>query len=259
MPEGAGGVLNARSLGTAHRRAAALLRPGMTVLDVGCGTGAITRGIAEAAGPDGCVVGTDVHRGLIEQARRLHADVAGLSFVLGDVYSLPFHGAFDLVTSARLLQWLAHPLDALRRMAHATKPGGRLVVLDYNHERAAWEPALPARMQAFYAAFLRWRAGAGMDNAIADHLPELFEKAGLEKIVVTPQHEVTRRTDPDFDTRIGIWAEVAASRGHQMVADGVITEAERSAAEADHRQWARTRAESQTLYLVAVEGTRPPL
>jgi ubiquinone/menaquinone biosynthesis C-methylase UbiE len=259
MPEGAGGILNARSLGTAHRRAAELLRPGMTVLDVGCGTGAITRGIAEAAGPGGCVVGTDVHRGLIEQARRRHADVAGLSFVLGDVYTLPFHGAFDLVTSARLLQWLAHPLDALRRMAQATKPGGRLVVLDYNHERAAWEPELPARMQAFYAAFLRWRADAGMENAIADHLAELFEKAGLEKIVATSQHEVSRRTDLDFETRIGIWAEVAASRGHQMVADGVVTEEERAAAEADHRQWARTRAESQTLYLVAVEGTRPRL
>jgi SAM-dependent methyltransferase len=258
MPEGVSGILNARSLATAHRRLAELLRPGMRVLDVGCGTGAITRGIAEAVGPSGCVVGIDVHRGLVEQACRLHGDVAGLSFALGDVYTLPFHDAFDLVTAARLLQWLARPQDALRQMASAAAPGGRLVVLDYNHEKVAWEPDPPASMQEFYAAFLRWRAGAGMDNAIADHLPELFQQVGLQAIVTTPQHEVTRRADPDFETRIRIWAEVAASRGHQMVADGVIDEEGRAAAEADHRQWARTRAESQTLYLVAVEGSRPP-
>jgi SAM-dependent methyltransferase len=256
MPEGTSAFLNTRSLGTAHRRLAELLRPDMTVLDVGCGTGAITRGIAEAVRPGGHVVGMDVHRGLIEQACRLHADVPGLSFAVGDVYTLPFHGAFDLVTAARLLQWLAHPLDALRRMARAAAPGGRVVVLDYNHEKVSWKPDPPATMRAFYAAFLQWRSDAGMDNTIADHLPELFATAGLVDVVTTPQHEVTRRADPDFDTRIRIWADVAASRGHQMVADGVIDEEARAAAEADYRQWAGMRAESQTLYLVAVEGTR---
>jgi ubiquinone/menaquinone biosynthesis C-methylase UbiE len=259
MPEGARGILNARSLQTAHRRLAALLRPGIKVLDVGCGTGAITRGIAEAVGPGGCAVGIDVHRALIEQAHRSHGDVAGLSFAQGDVYALPFHDAFDLVSAARLLQWLADPRDALGQMARAARPGGRLVVLDYNHEKVTWEPDPPASMQAFYAAFLRWRADAGMDNAIADHLPELFRKAGLVEIAATSQHEVTRRADPEFETRIRIWAEVAATRGQQMVADGVIDEEGRAAAEADHREWARTRAESQTLYLISVEGIRPPV
>ena len=43
MPEGTTAILDARSLATAHRRLAALLSPGLAVLDVGCGTGAITR------------------------------------------------------------------------------------------------------------------------------------------------------------------------------------------------------------------------
>jgi ubiquinone/menaquinone biosynthesis C-methylase UbiE len=256
MPEGASGILNARSLATAHRRLAQLLQPGLTVLDVGCGTGAITRGIAEAVAPTGRAVGIDLHAGLIEEARRLHGDVSGLSFESVDVYNLPFHDMFDTVTAARVLQWLASPLSALRSMVAAAKPGGRVMVLDYNHEKIAWQPAPPRSMQEFYAAFLRWRAEAGMDNAIADHLSEMFTQAGLVDIVQTPQHEVTKRADPDFATHIAIWAEVAAVRGPQMVESGIISESQRATAEADYRAWICDSAESQTMYLVAVEGAR---
>jgi len=257
MPEGASGVLNARSLTTAHRRLAQLLRPGLAVLDVGSGTGAITRGIAEAVGPNGRAVGVDVHTGLIEEARRLHDDVPGLSFETADVYNLPFHDLFDIVTAARVLQWLANPFAALQQIAAASKPGGKVVILEYNHEKIAWQPQPPVSMQEFYRAFLRWRADAGMDNAIADHLAEIFARVGLTDIFATPQPELTRRGDSDFVTRISIWAEVAASRGHQMVADGVVSEELRAAAEMDYRKWITETAESQTMYLLAVEGLRP--
>src|SRR3954453_6976479 len=128
MPEGASGVLNARSLTTAHRRLAQLLRPGLAVLDVGSGTGAITRGIAEAVGPNGRAVGVDVHTGLIEEARRLHYDMPGLSFETADVYNRPFPYLFDIVPAARVLQWLANPFAALQQIAAASKPGGKVVI-----------------------------------------------------------------------------------------------------------------------------------
>ena len=112
-------------------------------------------------------------------------------------------------------------------------------------------------MQNFYDAFLKWRSQAGMDNAIADRLSSLLSKAGLVDIAETPQHERTQRGDADFDTRIGIWADVASSRGHQVVKDHLIDEARRSAAEAEYRNWIREEAQSQSLYMIAVEGTRP--
>jgi SAM-dependent methyltransferase len=255
MPAGTSGILNARSLKTAHRRLAELLKPGLSVLDVGCGTGAITRGIAEAVGPHGRVLGIDTNARLIEEARSLHGEVAALRFDVCDVHHLPFHGTFDITTAARVLQWLSDPLDALSMMAAATKPRGRVVVLDYNHEKIAWMPDPPNSMRTFYATFLRWRGDAGMDNAIGDHLAEMFAHVGMVDIAVTTRHEWTQRGDPDFHTRIGIWADVAASRGHQMTADGVITERERAAAEADSREWIRDRAESQSMYLIATEGT----
>ena len=256
MPEGTSAILDARSLQTANRRLAALVRPGLSVLDVGCGTGAITRGIAEVVGRQGRVVGVDVNASMIDKARAAHGDVPGLVFEVADVHALR-SGAFDIVAASRVLQWLADPGAALRAMAAAAKPGGRVVVLDYNHEKAAWTPEPPPSMRRFYAAFLAWRAAAGMDNAIADHLVDLFAGAGLDDIVTTDQHEVARRGDGDFETRAGIWAAVAATRGRQMVADGAISEPERGAAEADYRAWLHAGGASHVQYLLAVEGVRP--
>lgn len=258
MPHGTGAILDTRTLATAHRRLAELIGPGMSVLDVGCGTGTITRGIPEAQGSHVVrVVGVDMNSEFIEAAQSRHAGVPGLSFAVADVYALPWTATFDVVNAARVLQWLRDPDAALAAMVAATKPGGRVLVLDYNHEKIAWEPQPPPSMQRFYATFLAWRAEAGMDNAIADSLPARFAAAGLTDVQTSAQHETTRRGDPDFAVRAGIWADVAATRGHQMVADGAVDEATRAAAESEYRRWVETTAERQTMYLLAVDGIRP--
>jgi ubiquinone/menaquinone biosynthesis C-methylase UbiE len=260
MPAGTSRILNTRALVTAHRRLAEVLQSGQTVLDVGCGTGAITRNIAEEVMPAGSVVGVDITPHLVAQARRMHQDVSNVHFAVADIYHLPFTKAFDIVTAARVLQWLAAPQQALQAMHAVTCAQGRVVVLDYNHEKIQWvpaPPAPPASMQQFYTAFLRWRADAGMDNTLADHLVSMFRHTGFVDVRETPQHEVITRLDPDFATRLGIWAEVAATRGHQMVADGLLTETQRATAEAEYWAWMQTEAEAQTLYLLTVEGTAP--
>jgi SAM-dependent methyltransferase len=257
MPDGTRAILDTRSLAADHRRLAALLRPGLAVLDVGCGTGAITRGIAEAVGPEGRAVGVDVNPSMIEAARATHRRVPDLSFYVIDVYALPFRGEFDIVAAARVLQWLADPEAALREMTKGLRRGGRIVILDYNHEKASWTPEPPGSMRRFVAAFLQWRAAAGLDNAIADRLEKLLAAVGLTAITTTDQREVTRRGDPDFETRAGMWAAVAATRGHQMVADGAISEGERRAAEVEYRAWLGEAPQSYAQYLLAVEGVRP--
>lgn len=227
------------------------------MLDVGCGPGAITRGIAERVAPGGRTLGVDLNQRLIEEARRTHAGVVGLAFKTCDVYDLLYRDEFDIVTAARVLQWLARPLDAVRTMVRAAKPGGCVVVLDYNHTRTSHTPAPPYTMPAFHAAFLRWRARTGLDNEMGDHLREMFTSAGLCDVAEIPQLEIARRGEPDFEVRAGIWADTAAFHGPRMVEDGVVTELERAAAEADYRRWVATEAQSQTLYLVSVEGRRP--
>src|SRR5262249_56874446 len=79
-------------------------------------------------------------------------------------------GEFDIIAAAGVLQWLADPEAALSGMMKGLRRGGRIVVLDYNHQKASWTPEPPASMRRFVEAFLRWRAAAGLDNAIADRL-----------------------------------------------------------------------------------------
>src|SRR5207245_1525814 len=90
--------------------------------------------------------GVDVNAAMIEKARAAHGGVPGLSFEVADAGALPFDTAFDIVTAARVLQWLADPATAVRSMTAAAKRGGRVVVLDFNHEKAAWTPEPPASM-----------------------------------------------------------------------------------------------------------------
>ena len=196
----------------------------------------------------------DSNARLIQEGCQSHRNTTNLRFAVADIYDLPCTRVFDIATAARVLQWLTNPQRGLEAMRQATRRGGRIVVLDYNHEKVGWEPAPPASMQRFYTAFLKWRAEVGMDNAIADHLVSMFRSAGLTDIREKPQHEVATKCDADFAARMSLWAEVAATRGIQMVADGLISEPQRAAAETEYREWARTEAKSQTLYLLAVEG-----
>jgi ubiquinone/menaquinone biosynthesis C-methylase UbiE len=257
MPTGSERFLDTRSLDADHRRLAALLAPGMSVLDVGCGSGAITRGIAEAVGAGGRVVGIDVSEELLERALTTHGGPPSLEFEVADVTRHGYRDEFDVVNAARVLQWLADPRAALRAMVAAAKPGGWIIVLDYNHTRARWNPDAPEAFVRFYDAFLAWRAEVGMDNEIADHLAAMMGELGLTEVTSTEEAEVTERGDSDFDTRMALWPGVIATRGHQLVADGKLSEAERAAAGRAFAEWIATDARSQALHLLAVSARRP--
>jgi hypothetical protein len=78
------------------------------------------------------------------------------------------------------------------------KPGGILSILDYNHEALEWQPEPPASMRQFYATFLRWRGDAGMNNHIAEDLPDYFTEAGLSEVEVLDANEFTKKAKPNF-------------------------------------------------------------
>ena len=257
MPPGTEKFLDVRSLATDYAALAALLRPGMTVLDVGCGTGAITRGIARAVSPEGAVCGIDTNADLIARARAASGGQRDLRFEVADIREERWAAAFDVVTCARVLQWLDDPARAIAAMMRAARPGGTIAVLDYDHTRAEWGPAMPPAVQRFYQSFLDWRADAGMDNAIAAHLPVMFDQAGLSDITAVDQLEVTTARDADYQQRIALWPGVIATRGHQIVADGWLTEADRALAEKDIWRWIEGSSPAQSLFLRSVTGTKP--
>lgn len=206
-------ILNRRSLQSDHRILADLLRPGMSVLDVGCGTGAITVGIAKTVGPDARVVGLD----LDAELQSIAAQADNLTYLQGDATDFQLPEQFDVVTAARTLQWIAQPERAIASMVQACKPGGMLVVLDYNFFGNTWDPAPPASTLRFYGDFLSWREANGWDNAMGQHLPDLLKAAGLINVQSYAQEEVTRRGDADFPLRSQLWLDAMHTMGNKKV------------------------------------------
>ena len=253
-------ILNRRTLQRDHRRLVQLLRPGMRVLDVGCGTGAITAGIARAVGPGGFVVGLDRDEGNLAVARQELGVTGNLTFKVGDLlaqdFETCFETPFDLATAARTLLWISQPDRALEHMKKVVRPGGRVVVLDYSLEDVQWEPEPPRAFQTFYRAFLDWRTANRWDNAIAKSLPALFAVAGLTGVEVHRCDEVVQRGAPDFFDAYasGIWLNVIQSVGPHLTASGFLDEKLRSSAEEQYARYVETALERQTQFAVTVEG-----
>ena len=254
MPTGTSSVLDRRTLERDNRNLLPLLKEGMTVLDAGCGSGAITKGIAERVGENGRVVGIDTSAELISLAKEKYTDIPQLSFQLVDIMDFKTSPGFDLVTTARTLQWINEPVKALARMKTWLQKKGCISVLDYNHEKIEWQPAPPDSMLRFYNSFLNWRQEAGMNNQIADHLSTMLSEIGLKNNTVTNEAEVSFNDSPDFYETAGIWKKVAETRGHQLVKDGFVTEQERMDAVNEYDRWLCNEAISMKMYLLAATG-----
>jgi len=228
----------------------------MAVLDVGAGTGAITAGIARAVGPRGSVLGIDRDESMVRAARERHAGVANLAFAQSDVLELRDEARFDVVTAARALQWIERPALALDRMYAATRPGGRVVVLEYTHADLMWEPAPPGTVRRFYDAFLGWRAANGWDNRLGDRLAELVATAGFQDVGASVEDEVAVRGEPGFEDALALWRQVMESLGPTIARAGFLAGTDLEAALAEHGSWSKTDARMQRMVLRAADGWR---
>ncbi|MEI6700279.1 MAG: class I SAM-dependent methyltransferase [Actinomycetota bacterium] len=102
------------------------LRPGMSVLDIGCGGGQATKAVASIVGPTGRVVGADISEAMLELAnsrRELSDD--NVSYVLADAQTDLISGApFDAVVSQFGLMFFEDPVAAFTNLRAHLKAGG---------------------------------------------------------------------------------------------------------------------------------------
>jgi SAM-dependent methyltransferase len=175
-------------------------------LEVGTGTGADALALAELFGVS--VVGVDVSRTMVEEARRRGLREAHV----GSAEALPFEGSsFDGCWADRTFQHLADPDAALAEMTRVTKSGGRIVIADPDYDTQV----VDVEDQELARKILRFRADHALRNGtLAHRTGGLFIRAGISEVSVEAAPVVLR--DPSaLDNAMGLrdWAAIAHDRG----------------------------------------------
>lgn len=162
------------------------LRPGMRILDVGCGPGSITRGLAERVAP-GEVIGLDLSRETLDEARRDAAaqGMTNLQYREGSVYALPFPDAsFDVAYAHQVLQHLRERASALGEMLRVVRPGGLVAIRDVDWGTAAYWPRDPWIDRFIEVHQQAWQRNGG-EPQMGRHLRALFNDAGFADFEIT--------------------------------------------------------------------------
>ncbi|MFP5322180.1 MAG: methyltransferase domain-containing protein [Acidimicrobiia bacterium] len=214
------------------------LRPGLSILDVGCGPGTITADLARRVAP-GEVLGIDRGADVVALAAEQHAGVPGLRFEEGDVYALAADDAsFDVVHAHQVLQHLSDPVAALREMGRVCRADGLVAVRDADYGAFTWAPLDPD-LDRWLAAY---RAVARSNDAEPDagrHLKRWALAAGFSSVEASAS--VWCFTD-DADRAWwgGLWADrvVESELARQLVDRGLATTDDLGTFAAAFRRWA---------------------
>jgi SAM-dependent methyltransferase len=219
-------VLRSHTWRTAENSAGYLLphlRPGLSLLDVGCGPGTITVDLARIVAP-GQVIGLDASDEVVAQASALGAasEATTLRFEVGDLFALNYEDeAFDVVHAHQVLQHLVDPVAALVELRRVLRPDGVLAARDSDYGAFAWAPADPV-LDRWIEIYLAVTARNGHNARIGPALLGLAHAAGLSDVTVSS----TSWTFADPESRQwwgNLWADrVQYSRfAEQAVAYGL--------------------------------------
>ena len=158
----------------------------LRILDLGCGTGEITRRLARRY-PDAQVIGVDILQHTVELARRVSADLGDrVTFEQGDAFALSFDSnAFDLVVCRHMSQAVPDFPHVLAEITRVLRPGGWLHLLSEDYGMLHFPEVIgfdPDRFWNEHAiAFL---ASIGCDGRVGRHSPGLLQAAGYDDIAM---------------------------------------------------------------------------
>ena len=233
------------------------LKPGMRVLDAGCGTGAVTRILAEKVSP-GCAVGVDLSPQRLQTARMLarRERVHNVCFVSSDLLAPGLRsGWFDLAFCRCCFQYL--PGDqgrmALRMLKGLVRSGGEVVVADLDHVCLHREPHDAGREMAL-ERLLQKVGPIGFDSFAGRKLYGMFLEEGFDNIRVSllPYYLIAGKADPNT---VRVWEmKVQILNRHLEAVFGSKAEAD----EAARRFMDDFHREDVLLYnsIFLVQGTR---
>lgn len=197
------------------------------VIDVGCGTGELTRVLREESEAD--VVGADVDPALLSVA----ADVAPV--VRADATALPFRAdAFDLVVCQALLINLPDPVAALREFARVSR--GLVATVEPDNGAVEVDSTVDAESKLASRARERFLDGVATDVTLGADAVDLFAETGLE-VVSTRRYDHERTTEPPYSE-----ADVESAR-RKVTGEGLADDRETILdGETSEREYERLRS-----------------
>ena len=162
------------------------LLPNATLLDCGCGPGAITADFAKIVAP-GKVTGIDIDESQIKFARNHASDIGigNLDFKVADIYELPFlENSFDAAFAHATFQHLSDPVRALKQVNRVLKPGGVIGIRDDDVGSAIWSPTNQLMEKARTIFEKVWKHNGG-DPRFARQQRQALREAGFSNIKAT--------------------------------------------------------------------------
>ena len=163
------------------------LHSGMTILDAGCGTGAITRRIARRIAPSS-VIGVDLDEFFITKAKEFAASerIENVQFEVGDITDLRFSNAkFDLSYTRLVLMHVRDPIKAVSELRRVTKSGGVVAISDTDDDAMLIYPPIPKSTELRRKS-IEWMKTKGVDRHIGKQLYSIFQQAGMKSIRIIP-------------------------------------------------------------------------
>jgi ubiquinone/menaquinone biosynthesis C-methylase UbiE len=212
----------------------AQLRPGDTILDVGCGTGVLDRWLAHRTAGANHIVAVDIHRTLLREAMALAQEErleGAITFQPGNAEALPFRdNSFDVVLSSTVMELLDAD-QMLREMVRVAKPGGRIAVVVRAVDMQS-VANLPLRAELKLKVESLPNGVAGERGCADLSLYRRFHQAGLDDIRMFPQlatytdrgrlHDVQERIlatlDPEEAHEWTVAADQAEAQGTFFIA-----------------------------------------
>jgi SAM-dependent methyltransferase len=201
------------------------LLAGRRVLDVGCGPGTITAGLAARTSP-ARLTALEVSDDVLDQARAEAArqGIANIDFVVGDVTRLDFPDhAFDVVHAHQVLQHVGDPVGALREMRRVCRPEGVVAARDGDYAGFVWFPAVPLLDEWLSLYRQAARANGGEPDA-GRRLLSWARQAGFADVAATSSTWCFA-TPEDRAWWGGVWADriVGSDLAVQLVRSGAAT------------------------------------
>jgi ubiquinone/menaquinone biosynthesis C-methylase UbiE len=172
------------------------IKPGDRVLDVACGTGVVTRLLANKVGSAGQVVGFDLNAAMLERARASGETAAAIEWRLGDATDMPFADAtFDRVICQHGLQFIPNKAAALAEMHRVlTDRGGVAISVWHSIEHCPWQAAIADAVERNIGTEEAAKIRSAFSLGDADQLRQLLVAAGFRDIETRIDRETIRHS-----------------------------------------------------------------